>query len=595
MLEKLYSETGLMDEVEFRAGVNIVLGRYAHDKQESGINGIGKSSLVRLVDYALLSDSAGRRFSQSNYGFLGDEDHTITLALRIRGDLHYIRRSFGKKRKIVAFGKDSDRLAEYSVQELRLVLLDLLFPIDDASVRYEGDRLRTLLNFFIKDDLDHRQRSDPMDFFPYRASTAEKCAYNFFLLGLPNSAQFRFIDDSKKYKDVQTHVGTLKESLQSETGKKVEEFKSQRAVSEQRVALLERSLRDYSFLDRYRDIEQRLSAITGQINERLGKYHILSRKLSRLQDLTSESPTIDVSEVQAMYSELSGAFAGLVARKLEEVISFKQAIVENRLRYNIEREQLIEDAIRQIADELSALEGQKGLLLRHLDEKGELDSITNTYEELISEKATLERSVQLLRQIDEGAGRLQEIELSMSEARVGMARDMKKAEGVLDDLRRLFREVIDSAVFLGEGQAGSAYFDVSVRPGARRNELPLKVEIEIPKSDALGRFQLRLVAYDLLVFLNAVRTQRQLPRFLVHDGAFHGISKRTTLDTLNFIHRQSLLYPGFQYIATFNEDELYVAEERKELDGVLGFDLGRATVAHYTDSRNGMIFKRAFS
>jgi uncharacterized protein YydD (DUF2326 family) len=172
---------------------------------------------------------------------------------------------------------------------------------------------------------------------------------------------------------------------------------------------------------------------------------------------------------------------------------------------------------------------------------------------------------------------------------------MKEAEGTLDDLRRLFREIIDSAVFLGEGQTGSAYFDVSVRPSARRNELPLKVEIEIPKSDALGRFQLRLVAYDLLVFLNAVRTERRLPRFLVHDGVFHGVSTRTTLDTLNYIHRQSQLYPGFQYIATFNEDELYVAKERRELDGALGFDLDGAIVARYTDSADGMIFKRAFS
>ena len=113
--------------------------------------------------------------------------------------------------------------------------------------------------------------------------------------------------------------------------------------------------------------------------------------------------------------------------------------------------------------------------------------------------------------------------------------------------------------------------------------------------DALGRFNLKLVAYDLLVFFHAIRTQRQLPRFLVHDGVFHGMSKRTTVDTLNYIYRQSQLYPVFQYIATFNEDEIYIPDERKELDGTLKFDLEKAVVARYTDNEKGMLFKRVFT
>ena len=62
MLKQLYSETELFDKlfdkVTFRQGINIIQGVYTiSDKERSGLNGIGKSTLVRLIDFALVSDS----------------------------------------------------------------------------------------------------------------------------------------------------------------------------------------------------------------------------------------------------------------------------------------------------------------------------------------------------------------------------------------------------------------------------------------------------------------------------------------------------------------------------------------------------------
>jgi len=89
MLEELYSETGLLNkDVVFRPGINIILGKYAHNKQESGINGIGKSSLIRLIDYLLLSEGADKIFSNEKYSFLWKEEHTVTLKLKIQGESH---------------------------------------------------------------------------------------------------------------------------------------------------------------------------------------------------------------------------------------------------------------------------------------------------------------------------------------------------------------------------------------------------------------------------------------------------------------------------------------------------------------------------
>ena len=63
MLIKIYSETNLIDTVPFHNGINIILGKYFGDKEARGINGIGKSTLVRLVDFTLLSGKAEKRFA----------------------------------------------------------------------------------------------------------------------------------------------------------------------------------------------------------------------------------------------------------------------------------------------------------------------------------------------------------------------------------------------------------------------------------------------------------------------------------------------------------------------------------------------------
>jgi uncharacterized protein YydD (DUF2326 family) len=593
MLEELYSETDLLKDVIFRPGINIILGKYAHSKQESGINGIGKSSLIRLIDYLLLSDGADKIFSNEKYAFLWEEGHTATLKLKILGETHYIHRSFGKKKNLVGFGKSANQLVDYDLRELRSILLGKLFPITNELVQYEGERFRTLFNFFIKDDLDQRQRKDPLDFTYFR-TIAERLAYNFFLLDIPNRAIFACGAQIKLYSEKNSLVKSLQEKIQISTGKKTEEFKSERVAIEQRVTLLEKSLRDYKFLEKYKDIEANLSGLNDSINERLKALHSMSRKLKRLRDLNEGPNTINVADIHAMFRELSDTFASLVEKKLEEIITFKQSLFENRKRQNLEREKQIVAAIQRIEADISLLENQRAALLHQLEEKGELDCITNTYEELVSEKIALEKNVLLLRQIDDINVDMQQIDIRISEEKIAIYHAIQQSEEMLDELRSLFREIIENAILLRTAHEGSAYFDISTIASRNRNQLPINVKVEVPKSDALGRFNLKLVAYDLLVFLHAARTGRQLPRFLVHDGVYHGTSRRTTTDTLNFIQRQSQLYPGIQYIVTFNEDELYVPEERKELDGTLQFNLEDTVVARYTDTDKEMIFKRAF-
>ena len=106
MLKRLSSSTGLLlKDIEFKPGLNLIVGQYSDKKeavesQSHGTNGIGKSSIVRLVDYLLLSEKASTIFNHKKYNFLRDQEHEICLSLEHRGKTLNIRRRFCESQKV---------------------------------------------------------------------------------------------------------------------------------------------------------------------------------------------------------------------------------------------------------------------------------------------------------------------------------------------------------------------------------------------------------------------------------------------------------------------------------------------------------------
>jgi len=594
MLVRLYSETNLLvRDVPFEPGINIVLGRYSGKKEATGVNGIGKSSLVRLINYCFLSRSAEKIFENNQYEFLSQDEHNIVLEFQIGSNRYFIKRYFAEKSK-VHFGTRPDRIEMYDKQEAKEILNNIFFPTTDSKVALTGNRFGTLLNFFVKDDLENQRRIEPLNFFDYNASTKDIALFNFFLLNLPTRNLERFIELTKESDSKTGTVKELTKTLEARTGRTVQEFRSEKLEIESRIARLQGSLKDYKFLEQYKNIENELVDLTKKINERLESYHLQNHELKRLRELYTQDFQVDTVQVQKIYNEVRETFGDLVRKKLDEVIAFKQEILENRNQYLLKKEQQLTDGIQNELTAIKNLEEHRSLLYQKLKEKGALESIENIYEELINERSGLESSMSSVQEID----RLQEIiadqEVIISEVRREVQQDLKEFEGIVAQHRASFKDILNNALFLGEGSE-KAYFDVDIVTSTRQNALPFKINIEIPKSKALGNSRLKLIAYDLMVFLGNTNQGRKLPDFLIHDGVYHAISHKTKVNTLNYIAKQFNKNPSFQYIVTFNEDELEVPENRENAYGSLDFDWRKNVIIEFADTPERMLFKREFS
>lgn len=591
MLIKIYSETNLIDAVPFHNGINIILGKYSGDKEARGINGIGKSSLVRLVDFTLLSGKAEKRFNQKKYDFLRDDEHTITLEFDIQGQKYFIKRGFADTKKIF-FGKRPDALDEYEKSEMPKVLEGLFFPTENNEVFFEGKRYGTLMEFFVKDDLQSQQRADPLNFVSYNANAREKALYNFYLLNLPTKTLLKYNEVSSEYERYNSTVKSLSEKVKADTGKDIQEFRTERLKIEKDITALESSLKEYNFLANHKEIEQKLNQVISEINEQSIIYHNTNRKLDKLKSSYNEVSSIDLDKIRKLYNETVETFGNFVKRSLDEVIDFKKQLLANRNKYLLEEEKKLQSSIDQSLTQLEKLEKNRSQLFSLLKERGALDRIESTYERLVNEKTLLERNTSIVREIDEIEEILGNSNIVIAELKRDIVSELNKQQTYLDELRLLFQQILENAIYLDE-EFDNSYFNITLNSTSPRNQLPFKISLEIPKADALGQERLKIVAYDLMVFLKSRIDKRNIPDFLVHDGVFHAISYKTISNVLNYMYHKSNELHNFQYIVTFNEDEIDLNGDESKF-GKFDFDWSKQVIAEYSDTEQETIFKRFF-
>jgi uncharacterized protein YydD (DUF2326 family) len=594
MLTRLYSDTNLLlQTIDFEAGINIIYGKYSEEKDAKGINGIGKSSLVRLINYMLLSDTAEKEFNKSKYNFLREEAHSLSLDFSVSSKKYTVTRQFDDNDTIF-FGEIPGQIVDYKKNELLGVFLGLFFPAESNDMYVEGNRFRSLMQFFIKDDIQNKGRKDATNFFNFSPSAAEKVIYNFYLLGLPNKNLISFNEVSKEYKKYTDALKTYEEKLKNESGHSVEEYRSEKLKIEANINLLRNRLKGYDFKDSHSEIEKKLSTVISTINEKSQYFHSLSQKIKNIKDAYQLNEDIDTKKIQKIYNEVLSTFGTAVKKTLDEIKTFKKDILENRNKFLIEKEKDLQKTLDTVFKELSQLETERTSLLNTLHERGVLDKLENTYEELITQQSLFERQNQYLIQVDEFNRILSDQEIVLSKIRKDISDDIQSSEKNLNELRQLFTEILTSAIFM-DGDDSSGYFDISLTHNNRKGTLPFKIDVTIPKSSSVGQEVLKMIAYDLMIFIHSIKTKRPLPDFLIHDGVFHGMSHKTMVNILNYVYRKHLsLYDlkEFQLIVTFSEDEIEVPSDKKDLYGEFAFTFADKKIIELEDVPNKMLFKR---
>ena len=147
LLKRIYSEpAGLFDTVEFTNGINIIYGEKSIDsKQQESLNYIGKSTLLDLVNFCMLS-AIPQRLKSARY-FL--DEYAIVLEITVNGIDYCINRSTSKASEAY-FGEVLGKKYKYKINELKRELCDLFFKDYKYKGYYSNDWYRKLIPLFAK-------------------------------------------------------------------------------------------------------------------------------------------------------------------------------------------------------------------------------------------------------------------------------------------------------------------------------------------------------------------------------------------------------------------------------------------------------------
>lgn len=579
----LSSPSGLFKDIVFKDGLNIILGKYS--KSGKDINGIGKTTIINLINYCLLSDGVKAEFFSEKYSFLKSEKVKLSFKL---GDSDYsIERGFQDKREVL-FQVNRQSPKSYIDSDLRLILGSEMGRRESGV--YDPQWFRTLMAFFIQNDHDFSARdASNVQKFTIGKRQAELLTYIFLILGIDNSLVWSFDNSLVELKSLQADQSRISKQIVEQSGKSIEDFRGECDSISRKIEKLESGLDNYRFDENSSYLEEKIQILNRKISDLNKEHLIISSKYRDIRESLEIDFDVDPASIAKFYTRIHAEFSEFIRKSLDEVIEFRQQIASNRRRFLKEREAQYQEKLSAIRNTLVGLEKERAQIYKMLDERSAFDALKSAYANLLEEKSRLSSQLTYVDQLDhiEKAIAGKKSEVGNTVARIVSEKDsLSKA---IDEIKEVFLDLVENSVDVDSSDV-NPYFNIEFK--ANQNS-PIKINLEVPRGSSLGKGRFKILAFDLTVFISAVMRDTNFPRFLIHDGVFHAIAHKTRIKFMNYINKKLNSMSDVQYIITVNEDEIIFPEDELISFG-LDFNLSEKTLIVLEDNSESMLFGKEF-
>lgn len=534
--------------VEFSSGFNLVLAeRTAQATDRDSRNGLGKSLLLEILHFCLGARGA------SGHGVMVDalDSWSFRVDLEERDQRFAFTRSVADHRwvdvdtqvELPVDTKIEDGRTRLKIKDENRLLGQLMFALTDeiADVAY-GPSYRSLISYLMRRGPDGFL--DP--FTHYRNQTrGDKQVNVAFHLGLnwADAAAFEELRIQKKAIDQlgkAAKEGTLPSYLGSEGALEAERVRLRADVDERSEALARFEVRDD-----YREIEKETNTLTEAahrlVNENIRDRRFIELYSSRLEE--EKEAVISGVEVAELFEEANLEMPEQVQRRLEEVETFHDNVIENRRAYLSEEIARLGQEVEKREGEIAAIDQRRTEFMNVLNSAGALDEYTQRQELLV-----------------EVQGRLQDVEARLERLReVTQAKsewDQRKATVVSRSHTRYeeLRAERDRAIAFFNSNT-EALYEAPGRLIIDVDDKGFNFDVEIDRADSHGVSNMKIFCFDLM--LMQMWSQRDGgPSTLFHDSViFDGVDGRQVAAALELAHAEANRL-GFQYICSLNSDDI---------------------------------------
>lgn len=549
-LKRFYSTpNNIFPIIEFHDGVNFIYGKKEHgDDPKTSLNGIGKSTLLDLIDFCLFSSfdkfRSPRLFSAKEL----IDKHSFTLEFEVDGLYYQITRSIAEPSKIL-FGEIGQEPQELTVKEAQQKMCDLVFKNEEYEGKYSNKWFRKLIPFFVKIQRIKKEKFiDPISYTP-ESSVSELNQYHLFFLGIDNSLTKSNYEIQCELKKKKPAIAELKKIIEETYGlKNISEVFTQITNIKTEVGTLEKALGTFKLDPVYNSAEVDVNSLTSKIKDILQKNILDRKRIFEYQESYRNKGEIDVAKVSKVYKELSESLSIAVKKTLNDAINFRESLSRSRQDFIKKEIENIQKNVTNREKEMRSLEGKRVEIFSFLQAKEALKDLTEGFNSIGKKKqvlSDLEGKVKVFEDF-----KREEAELKIEESKLErQALDfISEIRGEIEAFRKVVSEVYNA---IYPASKDKSIFDILLEENSQSK---LKITVEVPAMFSKGKNQGRTLVYDLSVLINGIRSGIRFPRFLIHDGIFDGIDKGHFVALYHYLEKLTSEGFRFQYIVTLNEE-----------------------------------------
>lgn len=535
--------TGIIREINFHLGVNLILDESIHDESGTG-NSVGKTTALRSIDFCL--GAKQELFYEDNeFKTENEEVKSFLIGNRVKFSL------------TISDSNDKDILIERTISpdsKVDCKINEVSFP----TIASFHESLKVALFHSTSEKPSFRQimtrviRNTPEKMSNtlntlYKSSIPEYEALNLFMFGFKDASVL-----NKKLK-----LDLMLKKVMKEYSV-ISKLRSKNAL-EQALNVVNRDiearqleLNDFNLGDAYKEQLSNLNKIKMNVASLSNALASLQMKASlnrqAKDNLLAQIDNTDPEELELLYKEAE-LRVGELSKTFEQVLSFHNEMIIKKVEFIGLQSSELENKISNVSEILNTWLHRESTILKQLSSMGSLSDLQVLQAEInksFEEKGKLENA---LEQIISYEYRIEELKIEMSVVTNSIKYYLSDFNKRLDVFNAFFSEytksLYDDEYILSYSES-KENFRFSVDPLA---------SIRTQGNIGDGKKKAQVSAFDLALLAMKAELNDRSIRFVAHDGieAIHGNQIRKLFEIASGI--------AGQYILSILKDKLNYVDE----------------------------------
>ena len=584
-LVKIFSD-GQFKNVIFNNEYNIVLATI-HDKEnKKNTHNLGKTSLLIVIDFLLLSKFSNKSPILSNKIF---ENQTFYLEILLNsGEYLVIKRGLTEPSKI-SFRISNEPLADFKEpaqwDETRMPF--------EAARKYLNSHLkydvlsdwsyRKSISYFIRTQKDY---DDVFQLNKFKGKHITWKPFVFDLLGFDGSLIKQKLECDERIEAKKKEINILQHQASVNIAEK-DKILGLIDIRTEEKKKVEEEIDRFNFYTKDSGVTKELiDSIDSQLQSLNAERYKLGYEIRKIESsLEQVSTVVRLDKLKELYTEVWIFFPETLSKKYDELERFTQAISSEREKYLRENLIILKREYEDIDAKIKFKEKERSNRIVMLTEADAYDKFKIYQKDLANIEGEINLLREKLRLIDNSSIIEEEIENLQEQKKLFISeiRDAinKRAHA---EINRIFNQIIteivgtNAIISIKQNTDGNVEFEADYQTST---------QITTSEADGTSYKKLLCVAFDLALLIHY--SNHSFYRFVYHDGVLEGLDDRIKQRLLNVTQRLCKEY-NLQYILTLIDSDI-----PRDIKGD-GYKFPIAAICLNLDDKNdqGKLFERSF-